>query len=215
LEEDLDLLLKIKDVGATGYREAPPLKIYSDSDEEYSPCSTTPSSRFQKGLRDEEATACRVTPALENYLQPDSYTETLSDSLLGLTITSTPQGCFMYWKGFEPCELLDYESRLMAFTQELPFQEGRPLSPIAEEGESSTELLEYSLRANHSPDHQVCMASIRNVEEDELGTQYDNEQLVDVSADEPTADAPQDADEEYRRIRRAKNAKHAKRKHNA
>jgi hypothetical protein len=46
--------------------------------------------------------------------------------------------------------------------QELPFQEGRPLSPIAEEGESSTELLDYSLKANHSPDRQVCMASLRN-----------------------------------------------------
>jgi hypothetical protein len=44
----------------------------------------------------------------------------------------------MYWKGFEPSELLDYKSRLVAFTQELPFQEGRHLSPIAEEGESST-----------------------------------------------------------------------------
>jgi hypothetical protein len=115
----------------------------------------------------------------------------------------------MYWRGFEPSELLDYESRLMVFTQELSFQEGRPLSYIVEEGESSTELLEYSLRANHSPDRQVCMASLHNTEEDELGTQYDNEQLVDVSADEPTADSPQDEDEEHRRIPRAKNAKRA------
>ncbi|RLM54709.1 hypothetical protein C2845_PM10G14270 [Panicum miliaceum] len=46
------------------------------------------------------------------------------------------------------------------------------------------------------------MASLRNAEEDELGTQYDNEQLADVSADEPPADAPQDEDEEHRRIRR-------------
>jgi hypothetical protein len=98
--------------------------------------------------------------------------------------------------------------------QELPFQEGRPLYPIAEEGESSTEPLEYSLRANHSPDRQVCMASIRNAEEDELGTQYDNEQLMDISADDPTANAPHDEDEEHRRIRRAKNAKHAQRGHN-
>jgi hypothetical protein len=35
----------------------------------------------------------------------------------------------------------------MAFMQELPFQEGRPLSPITEEGESHLELIEYSLRA--------------------------------------------------------------------
>jgi hypothetical protein len=74
----------------------------------------------------------------------------------------------VYWKGFEPSELLDYESRLVGFMQELPFQEGRPLSPIAKEGESSIELLEYSLMANHSPDHQVCMASLCNTEDDEL-----------------------------------------------
>jgi hypothetical protein len=103
----------------------------------------------------------------------------------------------------------------VAFTLELPFQEGRQLSPIVEEGESSTELLDYSLKANHSRDRQVCIASLRNAEEDELGTQYDNEQLVDVSADEPTAVAPQDEDEEHRRIRRAKNAKRAQRRCNA
>jgi signal transduction histidine kinase len=118
----------------------------------------------------------------------------------------------VYWKGFEPSDLLDYESYLVALTQELPFQEGRPLSPIAEEGESSTELLEYSLRANHSSDRQVCMASLHNMEDDELGPQYDSEQLTDVSADEPTANAPQDEDEEHRRIRRAKNTKRAQRR---
>jgi hypothetical protein len=74
--------------------------------------------------------------------------------------------------------------------QELPFQEGRPLSPIAKEGESSTELLDHNRIANHLSEHQVCMASLRNAEDDELDPQYDNEQLADVSADEPTADAP-------------------------
>jgi hypothetical protein len=53
------------------------------------------------------------------------------------------------------------------------------------------------------------MASLRNAKEDELHPQYDNEQLADVSAYEPMADAPQDEDEEHRRIQRAKNAKHA------
>jgi hypothetical protein len=103
----------------------------------------------------------------------------------------------------------------VAFTQELPFLEGRHLSPIVEEGESSTELLEYSLTANHLLDHQVCMASLRNAKDDELDPEYDNEQLVDVSTDEPTADAPQDEDEEHRRIRRVKNAKRAQRRCNA
>jgi hypothetical protein len=74
--------------------------------------------------------------------------------------------------------------------QELPFQEGKPLSPVAEEGDSSTELLEYSLTANNSPDRQVYMAFLRNADDDELGPEYDDEQLVDVSANEPTANAP-------------------------
>jgi hypothetical protein len=45
-------------------------------------------------------------------------------------------------------------------------------------------------QANNSPDRQVCMASLRNVEDDELDPDYDNEQLVDILADEPTVDAP-------------------------
>jgi hypothetical protein len=112
--EDLDLLLKIKDVGATAYWKAPIFDIHSNSNEEYSPCSTTPSSR-SRGLRDEGATAHQAAPALKSYLQPDGHTETFSGSLLGLTITSTPQGHFVYWNGFEPSELLNYESRLVAF----------------------------------------------------------------------------------------------------
>jgi hypothetical protein len=44
----------------------------------------------------------------------------------------------------EPFELLKYNSRLVAFTQDLPFQEGKPLSRIIEEEEGSTELVEYS-----------------------------------------------------------------------
>jgi hypothetical protein len=62
-----------------------------------------------------------VAPALENHSQPDGHTESFSGSHLGLTITSTLEGRFMYWKGFQPSEWLHYESRLVAFTQELPF----------------------------------------------------------------------------------------------
>jgi hypothetical protein len=59
---------------------------------------------------------------------------------------------FRVLEGLEPSKLLDYDSRLVAFTQELPFQEGKPLSPISEEGEGSTELLEYSHTADNSLD---------------------------------------------------------------
>jgi hypothetical protein len=44
LEEDLDLLLKIMDVGATTCWGAPVFDIHSDSNKEYSPRSTTLSS---------------------------------------------------------------------------------------------------------------------------------------------------------------------------
>jgi hypothetical protein len=95
------------------------------------------------------------------------------------------------------------------FTQELPLQEGKPLSPISEEGEGSIELLKYSHTADNLLDHQVYMASLRNADDNELGPKYDDELLADVSADERTADAPQDENEEHRRIRRLKNAKRA------
>jgi hypothetical protein len=110
----------------------------------------------------------------------------------------------------EPSELLEYDSCLVAFTRELHFQEGNPLSRIIEEEEGSTELVEYCHMAETSPDHQVYMASLRNAEDDEPGLEYDTELLADVSADERTADAPQDENEEHKRIRRLKNAKRAK-----
>jgi hypothetical protein len=59
------------------------------------------------------------------------------------------------------------------------------------------------------------MASLRNAEDVELDPQYDNEQLANISADEPTADAPQDEDEEHRRIQRVKNTKRTQRRRNA
>jgi hypothetical protein len=114
----------------------------------------------------------------------------------------------------EPSELLKYDSRLVAFTQELPFQEGKPLSRITKEEEDSTELVEYSHTAKTLLDRQIYMASLRNVEDDELGTEYDVKLLADVSADKRMADAPQDENEEHGRIRRLKNAKQAKRRRN-
>jgi hypothetical protein len=75
-------------------------------------------------IGDEGATACWGAPVFLG-------------SHLGLTINTTPQGRFMYWKGMEPSELLEYDSCLVAFTQELPFQEGKPISCITEEEEGS------------------------------------------------------------------------------
>jgi hypothetical protein len=70
LEEDLDLLLKLKDVGATACRGAPFSIATPDSNEEYSLFSTTPSSQSRGGLRDEGATTHRGTPLLKTTRNP-------------------------------------------------------------------------------------------------------------------------------------------------
>jgi hypothetical protein len=51
------------------------------------------------------------------------------------------------------------------------------------------------------------MASLCNTEDDEPGPEYDAKLLADVSANKRTTDAPQDENEEHRRIRWLKNAK--------
>jgi hypothetical protein len=72
-------------------------------------------------IGDEGATACREAPVFDKHSDSDDDSETFPGCHLGLTITSMPQGSFMYWKGMEPSKLLEYDSRLVAFTQELPF----------------------------------------------------------------------------------------------
>jgi hypothetical protein len=78
----------------------------------------------------------------------------------------------------------------VAFTQKLPFQEGKRLSCILEGGEGSIELVEYSHTAESLPDRQVYMASLGNADDDELGSEYDAKLLVGMSADEHMVDAP-------------------------
>jgi hypothetical protein len=160
LEEDLNHLLELENAGATTSQGPPIFNNYSDYNEEYSSPSTAPSSQSRRGLEDEGAITCREAPVLDNHSQPNNHLESFSGSYLGLTIISTLQGHFVYWKGLEPSELLEYDSHLVAFTQELPFHEGKFLSPIREEGEGSTELLEYSHTTDNSPDRQVYMASL-------------------------------------------------------
>jgi hypothetical protein len=57
----------------------------------------------------------------------------------GLVITSTPEGRFVYCPSMKPPQLS--ESQVVACL--LPFQEGKPLSTIQEEG-STTQLCQSS-----------------------------------------------------------------------
>jgi hypothetical protein len=83
-------------------------------------------------IGDARATSCREAPVFDKHSNSDDDSKTFLGCHLGLTITSTPQCWFVYWKGMEHSKLLEYDSRLVAFTQELPFQKGKPLSPILE-----------------------------------------------------------------------------------
>jgi hypothetical protein len=121
-------------------------------------------------LGDAGATACQEAPVFDKYLDTDDDSETSPGCHLGLTIISTPQGWFVYGKGMESSDLLEFDSRLVAFTQELPFQEGKPLSPIIEEGEGRTVLIDYSSSGELSLQRHVYLASLHeHDDDDELG----------------------------------------------
>jgi hypothetical protein len=97
----------------------------------------------------------------------------------------------------EPFELLDDNTRLVAYIQKLPYQVGKPLPPMIEEGEDHTVLVDYSSSSSeYLPERHVFMATIEHVE---VGNVYDNELAADISADELTTNAPQDEDQEHRR----------------
>jgi hypothetical protein len=73
-------------------------------------------------IGEEGATACQEAPVFDKYPDSDDDSKPFSGRQLGLTITLTLQGRFVYWKGMEPSKLLEYDSYLVAFTQELHFQ---------------------------------------------------------------------------------------------
>ncbi|RLN12210.1 hypothetical protein C2845_PM09G10430 [Panicum miliaceum] len=169
-------------------------------------------------LGDEDATAIPEAPVFDAYTDSDDDHDSSAVSHLGLSITTTALYRFMYWKGMEPSELLDNDARLVATIQELPFQQGRPLSPIQEErsgSTASTVLVTTDYSGDYSPKCEVYMASIRDVNNDEPGIEFDNELENDISGDENTADTPQDEDEEKKRRHYLRNSRQNKRRRNA
>jgi hypothetical protein len=111
----------------------------------------------------------------------------------GLMITSTPEGCFMHWKGMKLSDLLEVEDRLVAHLEPLPFQEGRPLATVAED---STELVDAS-------SEELISRQVLMVEEGEDDGDLPIIEFDAVSEDDATADASDenDADREARRTR--------------
>jgi hypothetical protein len=94
-------------------------------------------------------------------IEPESelnYTEEpLSGPATGLVITSTPASRFVYWPNRKPVVLTNNNSHCVAYLETLPFQEGTPLTPTAEEY-SPTEVATTNSEL-YTPDREVFMAT--------------------------------------------------------
>ena len=103
----------------------------------------------QKNLA-QDSTVTRTAPQFDSY--PDSDDDFDSDLLNypSLTIMATPQSRVINWKNSESTGLLN-NAQLVACLRDLPYQSGRPLSPIGEEGVADIALVEYNM-THSTPD---------------------------------------------------------------
>jgi hypothetical protein len=139
--------------------------------------------------------------------EDNSTEQPLSGPAVGLVITSTPAGRFVYWPDRKSADLTGGNSRCVAYLDSLPFQEGTPLAPAEEQTPTEVATSDSSLG---SPDRQVFMTT--NETPGPLGTVPD-QYLKDISADELSADAPADETAANRDARRERNKKRNERHH--
>jgi hypothetical protein len=137
----------------------------------------------------------------------DNTTEQpLSGPASGLVITSTPAGRFVYWQDRKPADLISGDSRYIAYLDSLPFQEGTPLARADSYTPTEVASSESSLG---NPDRQVFMAAGDTT--GPSGTAQDK-YLEDISADELSADAPEDETDASRDARHEHNRKRNERR---
>ena len=112
--------------------------------------------KFNQRIVHQDVTAPREAQVFDSYPDSDDEFDPELADHPSLTIISMPRSRFMYWKGSEPTELFD-NARLVACLRDLPYQAGRPLSPIEEEGVGDIALVDYST-THSTPDHQVYVS---------------------------------------------------------
>jgi hypothetical protein len=88
--------------------------------------------------------------------EDNSTEKPLLGPAFGLVITSTPASRFVYWPDRKPADLIDGNSRYVAYLDSLPFQEGTPLSRTEEYSPTEVASSDSCLG---NPDHQVFMAA--------------------------------------------------------
>jgi hypothetical protein len=138
--------------------------------------------------------------------EDNSTEQPLSGPAVGLVITSTPAGRFVYWPDRKPADLTNGNSRCVAYLDSLPFQEGTPLAPAGEHTPTEVATSDSGLG---SPDRQVFMTT--NKTPGPSGTVPD-QYLEDISADELSADGPADETAASRDARRERNRKRNERR---
>ena len=163
-----------------------------------------------------DRTGSRTLPLFDSYPDSDDDFDLDSDSpdCQGLTILATPQSRIIFWKDSESADDVN-NARLVACLWDLPYQPGKPLSPVREEEIGDTALVDYST-THSTPDRQVYVSLPG--EESALGSQadrYANESLDQISDDELSVNASQDESQQDKENRRRHNHRRATRRRNA
>jgi hypothetical protein len=136
----------------------------------------------------------------------NSTEQPLSGPASGMVITSTPAGRFVYWPDRKPADLIDGNSRYIAYLDSLPFQEGTPLARAEEYTPTEVATSDSSLG---SPDRQVFMTT--NETPGPSGTAPD-QYLEVISTDELSANAPADETPANTDARQERNRKRSERR---
>ena len=152
----------------------------------------------------------RELPELEYYSDSDEE-KPLIRPALGLVITSTLEGRFVYWADQKPFDLAtDDDSCLIACIEQLPYQEGTPLPTISEEGDTK---IITSSSGSSSPSRQLYAVLTEQEAGQPSRDPHTPEHFPnDVSADELTADMVPPETEAQKAARRLRNTKRAERR---
>jgi hypothetical protein len=112
----------------------------------------------------------------------------------------------VYWTDRKPADLIDGNSRRVAYLDSLPFQEGTPLAQPEENTPTEVATTDSGLG---TPDRQVFMAAGKTP--GPSGTRPDR-YFDDISANELSANAPADETNNDKNDRRERNRKHNERR---
>jgi hypothetical protein len=177
-----------------------------DSDSDTAPCHASDSNSLFGFYSDSTYVFDFESDPEDPESEDNSAEQPLSGLASGLVITSTPVGRFVYWPDRKPADLIDGNSRYVAYLDSFPLQEGTPLARAEEYTPREVASSDSSLG---NPDRQVFM--VAGDTPGPSGT-ADDRYLEDISADELTTEAPADETDANRDARLEHNRKRNERR---